>query len=184
MHIQHELCQDLLVRCAKKDKPAFQQLYHNCSPILYSIALRIVKQKELAEDILQEAFLKIWRSAKLFKPEKGKAITWMIALTRNKALDKLRSLKSRPQEVETEYEGINFITSVLQPDDDTQLNEEVSALMRCLGSMKAEQRECIVLAYYYGYTHMELATKLDQPLGTVKTWISRGQTKIQQALQQ
>ncbi|HHL19071.1 MAG TPA: sigma-70 family RNA polymerase sigma factor [Thiothrix sp.] len=184
MRIYHELYQDLFVRCAKRDKHAFQQLYHHCSPMLYSIVLHIVKQKELAEDILQEAFLKIWHSAKLFRPEKDKAITWIITLTRNKTLDKLRSLKSQPQEIETAYEGIDFSTSSLQPYDNTQLNEEISSLMRCLGNLKTKQRECIVLAYYYGYTHTELAIKLDQLLRMVKTWLNRGQTKIQQALQQ
>lgn len=182
MALSHETCRDLLLRCATQDQQAFQQLYQTCSPTLYSVVLRIVKQKELADDILQEAFLKIWRSAKLFHPEKGKAITWMITVTRNKALDKLRALKSRPQETQTNYEGLEFATIAMQPDDNTQLNEEVSSLMHCLRTMKAEQRECIVLAYYYGYTHTELATKLNQPLGTVKTWISRGQRKIHQAL--
>ncbi len=146
------------------------------------MALRLLRQRELAEDILQESFLKIWNSAKLFTPTKGTAITWMITVTRNKALDKLRALKSRPQEIESEYEGIDFAVVTQEPDAEAALGEDVSLLMCCIKDMKTEQRECLLLAYYYGYTHVELAEKMNKPLGTVKAWVRRGQEKIQGAL--
>lgn len=146
------------------------------------MALRLLRQRELAEDILQESFLKIWNSAKLFTPTKGTAITWMITVTRNKALDKLRALKSRPQEIESEYEGIDFAVVTQEPDAEAALGEDVGLLMCCIKDMKTEQRECLLLAYYYGYTHVELAEKMNKPLGTVKAWVRRGQEKIQGAL--
>ena len=182
LNSRNDLYRDLLLRCAEQDKQAFQQLYEICSPKLYTVALRLLNQKEMTEDILQEVFLKIWNSANLFNPNKGTAITWMITVTRNKALDKLRALKSRPQEIESEYESIDFSAVTRGPDAEVTLGEDMSLLMGCIQGMKEEQRECLLLAYYYGYTHVELAEKMNKPLGTVKAWVRRGQEKIQGAL--
>ncbi len=176
---------ELLIRCASphRDQSAFKQLYESTSPRLFSLALGLLKNKGLAEEILQESFFKIWSSADSYNQGKGKAITWMATVTRNKALDKLRSLKARPQETETVYEGVEFAAAGLEPDSLTTVDQGLKQLMKCLDDLQAEQKECILMSYYHGYTHQELAKKMDKPLGTVKAWIRRGLEKIRVCLE-
>jgi len=176
---------ELLMRCANphRDRVAFKALYELTSPRLFSLALGLLKNKGMAEDILQESFLKIWISADSYNQGKGKAITWMATVTRNKALDKLRSLKARPQETETVYEGVEFATTDLQPDNLTTVDQGLKQLMDCLDDLQDEQRECILLSYYHGYTHQELSENMEKPLGTVKAWIRRGLEKIRVCLE-
>jgi RNA polymerase sigma-70 factor (ECF subfamily) len=170
---------ELLIRCAThRDSDAFKQLYDQTSPRLFSLALGILKNKGMAEDILQESYLKIWNSANTYHQGKGKAITWMATVTRNKCLDKLRSLKSRPQETETVYEGVEFAAATLEPDELSSVDQGLGQLMSCLEELQAEQKECILLSYYQGYTHQELSEKMEKPLGTIKAWIRRGLEKI------
>jgi len=109
-------------------------------------------------------------------------MTWMSTVIRNKGLDKLRSLKTKAAETEIQYEGIEFSSTDMQPDQLSNMSEEVKGLMDCLDKLKPEQRECILLSYYYGHTHQELSKKLDRPLGTIKAWIRRGLEDIRPCL--
>ncbi len=173
---------ELLHKAAGGDQLAFKQLYEECSPKLMSLCLRLMKTEALAEDVLQEGFIKIWEKADSFSPGKGKAMTWMSTVIRNKGLDKLRSLKTKAVETEIQYEGIEFSSNDIQPDQLSGMSEEVKNLMNCLDKLKPEQRECILLSYYYGHTHQELSIKLDRPLGTIKAWIRRGLEDIRPCL--
>ncbi len=173
---------ELLHKAADGDQLAFKKLYEQCSPKLMSLCLRLMKTEALAEDVLQEGFIKIWEKADSFSPGKGKAMTWMSTVMRNKGLDKLRSLKTKAAETEIHYEGIEFSSTDLQPDQLSNMSEEVKGLMDCLDKLKPEQRECILLSYYYGHTHQELSKKLDRPLGTIKAWIRRGLEDIRPCL--
>ena len=176
---------ELLMRCASplRDRDAFKQLYESTSPRLFGLALGLLKNRGMAEEILQEAYFKIWNSADSYHQGKGKAITWMATVTRNKALDKLRSLKARPQETETVYEGAEFAAASLEPDNLTTVDQDLKQLMNCLDSLQAEQKKCILLSYYHGYTHLELSEKLNKPLGTVKAWVRRGLEKVRACLE-
>lgn len=165
---------ELLQRCSKQDQQAFKQLYQEASPKLYSLALRLMQKPELAEDVLQEAFIKIWQKADSYNVQKGKALTWMATVTRNKALDKLRSLKLKYAETDIQYEGLDFASDDLEPEHQEDLSQEMQRLRECLKQLQPAQRECILLSYYYGHTHQELSEKLNKPLGTVKAWIRRG----------
>lgn len=165
---------ELLLRCASQDKQAFNELYSAFSPRIYSLLLKILRQDSIAEEVLQESFLKVWNSAASYSPTKGKAFTWVATISRNKALDKLRSFKSRPQEIEVTYEGLEFVSADNQPDDNTGQTQDFARLELCLEGLNQEQKVCILEAYYYGYTHQELSEKMDKPLGTIKAWIRRG----------
>ena len=165
---------DLLQQCATRDQMAFKQLYEETSPKLLSLCLRLLQDRQLAEDVLQEGFIKIWEKAETYAPNKGKAMTWMATVVRNKALDKLRSLKTKAAETEIQYEGLEFASTNLEPDSLEHLSQDMKGLMECLNKLKPAQRECILLSYYYGHTHQELSEKLEKPLGTVKAWIRRG----------
>ncbi len=165
---------ELLQKTAQGDQIAFKQLYEQCSPKLMSLCMRLMKSEALAQDVLQEGFIKVWDKADSYTPGKGKAMTWMSTVIRNKALDKLRSLKTKATETEIQYEGLEFASADLEPDRLEYLSQDVKVLMACLDKLKPAQRECILLSYYYGHTHQELADKLDRPLGTIKAWIRRG----------
>lgn len=167
---------ELLIRCGQdKDANAFQQLYKLASPRLFALSKRMMRDEVLAEDILQEAFVKIWNKAPSFASGKGSAMTWMGTIVRNQALDKLRMAKSRPVLAEEgDYETLDFATEELSPDSLKALSDDTQRLLHCMDHLKPEQRECIMSAFYYGHTHDELATQLDKPLGTVKAWIRRG----------
>ena len=165
---------DLLQQCAANNQLAFKQLYDATSPKLLSLCLRLLQDKQLAEDVLQEGFIKIWDKANTYSPGKGRAMTWMATVVRNKALDKLRSLKTKPAETEIQYEGLEFASRDLEPESLEHLTQDIQGLMECLKTLKPAQRECILLSYYYGHTHQELSDKLGKPLGTVKAWIRRG----------
>jgi len=165
---------ELLQKTAAGDQLAFKKLYELSSPKLMSLSLRLMQTEALAEDVLQEGFIKIWDKAHTYAPGKGKAMTWMSTVIRNKGLDKLRSLKTKAAETEIQYEGLEFASIDLEPAEMEGLSQDVKGLMDCLDRLKPDQRECILLSYYYGHTHQELAVKLGRPLGTIKAWIRRG----------
>lgn len=173
---------ELLERCAKGDQRALEQLYKAASPRLYSVCLRIVRQEALAEEVLQECFVKIWNNASSYARAKGGAMTWMISIVRNRSLDMLRSLKVEPERVDVEYEGMEFASEEANPEEHSHLTGATQAVMDCLDQLKEDQRRCILLAYYEGYTHDELARTLNTPLGTVKAWIRRGLERLRQCL--
>ncbi len=179
---QPDVLNELLLRSAKGDRKAFARLYSLASPKLYALCLRVVKQEALAEEVLQEAFVKIWNHAQRFEPGKASAMTWMSSIVRNRALDILRSLKTQPEQIETTYEGIEFSSTNPGPMDSAQLSADAKAVMDCMEKLQEQQRRCIMLAYYEGHTHDELSRMLDTPLGTVKAWIRRGLERLRQCL--
>jgi len=165
---------ELLKQSANQDQQAFKKLYDETSPMLYSLALRMLYKKHLAEECLQEAYLKIWMKSGSFDAKKSGAISWMYTITRNTALDKLRSRKSRPQQtIVDEYDISTLSSSTLMPDTVIELRNEIKQRFDSLKNKKPLQRECIMLFNYYGHTHQELSKKLGVPLGTVKAWIRR-----------
>jgi RNA polymerase sigma-70 factor (ECF subfamily) len=175
---------ELLIRCGQyKDAAAFRQLYESASPRLFALCRRMLRDETLAEDVLQEGFVKIWKNAPSFTSGKGSAMTWMSTIMRNQALDKLRMAKSRPLLAdEGEYETLDFASEELTPDNLKALSDDTQHLLKCMEQLKPEQRETIMSAFYYGHTHDELATKMNKPLGTVKAWIRRGLEQLRMCL--
>ncbi len=172
----------LLAATAGGDRGAFQQVYQLSGPRLFAIALRILRRRELAEEVLQEAFVSIWRKPGQYQPERGEPLAWMARIVRNRAIDHIRAESRAPQdqtsldkipEARLEAEG-----AVAFADHGT------GALRDCLGHLKKDQRNSIVLAYYYGLTHEELAARLETPLGTVKSWVRRGLMQLKDCLDQ
>ena len=129
---------ELLQKTAQGDQLAFKKLYEETSPKLMSLCLRLMRTEALAEDVLQEGFIKVWQKADTFTPGKGKALTWMSTVIRNKGLDKLRSLKTKAAETEIQYEGLEFSSPDLQPDNLEDLSQDVQGLMACLNKLKPD----------------------------------------------
>lgn len=175
---------ELLQQSGQGDAAAFRQLYDLASPHLFALCKRLLRDEALAEDVLQEGFIKIWHNAGQFLPGKASAMTWMTTIVRNQALDKLRQVQSRPAIAdEVEYESLEFASLEPGPDALQQMGEDTQRLWQCLEHLKAEQRECILQAFYHGQTHEVLAHTLQKPLGTVKAWIRRGLEQLRGCLQ-
>lgn len=169
---------DLLIRSAKKDQVAFKALYHATSPKLFGVLAGMMKNESLAEEVLQDSYLKIWEKADKYQSSKSGAMTWMRTIATNTARDKLRALKVRHYQDECgDYiESIEGSESSL--DNQLSVKNDLSRVMEALKKLKAPQRECIILSCYHGYSHTELAKKLNLPLGTIKTWIRLGKEEI------
>ncbi len=173
--------QPLLQACAQNDQKALERLYELTAPKLFGLLLRILKREDLAQDVLQEAFLKIWKHAPDYNPGKSNPMTWMTSISRNSALDRLRRVKHEAVSNSEEYldqlvdDGPAIEARMVQ-------SEEAKALRNCMEQLAENQRKSLQLAYFEGLTHAELAEKLKVPLGSVKTWIRRGMMSIKKCL--
>lgn len=167
----------LLERVAQQDDAALKVLYRQCAPKLYGLALRVVTHRDWAEDVLQEAFLSIWRSAADYRGSLSPPMAWMGLIVRSRGLDLLRRRTADRSHVTQELDETLADTlagDTPTPLDTAQASEQAWALHQCLGRLDNKQREVVSLAYVRDLSHGELAQQLSLPLGTVKTWIRRG----------
>jgi RNA polymerase sigma-70 factor (ECF subfamily) len=167
----------LLDRIALKDQGALKTLYDACAGKLFGLALRVVTQRELAEDVLQEAFLNIWRAAPDYSASLSPPMAWMGLIVRSRALDLLR--RRAAERVHLTQEIDDVLADTLDgggptPLDTALASEQAWAMNQCLSRLESKQRELVNLAYMRDLSHSELSIQLKLPLGTVKTWIRRG----------
>lgn len=169
----------LLVAVAAGDRDAFARLYQQAGPLLFAISLKVVRRRDQAEEVLQDGFVRIWRKAQLFDPERGAAAAWLVTIVRRCALDRLRNEQARLDPLEID-----------DPDMRDQLATEPPSigarqdLSRCLAQLADGAKRAILLAYVHGLTHDEIAGQLQAPLGTVKSWIRRGLGQLKVCLDQ
>lgn len=158
--------EELITALQNREKVGAEALYDMYSGSLHGIIFRIVQHEEIAEDLLQETFVKIWNSFGSFDSEKGRLFTWMANIARNLSIDKLRSKDFRNHSKNQDIENtVNFIDE----QRNTSLNPETFGVRELIEKLKPEQKLILDLVYYKGYTHVEVAEELDIPLGTVKT---------------
>jgi RNA polymerase sigma factor (sigma-70 family) len=167
----------LLDRVALADELALKELYEMTSSKLYGVAVRVVSNKSWAEDVLQEAFINIWRIAGDYKASLSPPMAWMCLIVRSRGLDFLRRRTSDRADAVQELDDV--LSDTLQgnsanPMDTALAGEQAWALHQCLSQLDNKQREVVSLAYLRDLSHGELAEQLKLPLGTVKTWIRRG----------
>lgn len=167
--MEHEEHLKLLSRVAAGNKQAFEQLYKATSGQLYAVSLRILVRKELAEEAVQEAFVKIWHNAGDYQTGSGTVLTWMISIARYRALDMLRYHKVR-QEQSIDEDTVDLLEDELESLSDQQKRQ----IDFCLNELEIKQRQAIHLAYYCGMSHQEVTQHSDSPLGTTKSLIRRG----------
>ncbi|WP_422134866.1 sigma-70 family RNA polymerase sigma factor [Endozoicomonas sp. ALD040] len=169
-----------LARCARGEQKALKNLYQQTSAKLFAVILRILKDRELAEDCLQQVYIKIWQASSSYNSSKAAPMTWMNTIARNQALDHLRKLKREPQmETETLDLQVDQSSSQEQMVTDRQNSQEVH---RCLKTLNDNQRRCLELSYFDGMTHQNLSNQLEVPIGTVKTWIRRGLMRLKECM--
>ena len=167
----------LIDRVALADEKALRELYEMTSSKLYGVAVRVVTNREWAEDVLQEAFINIWRIAGDYKASLSPPMAWMALVVRSRGLDFLRRRASERADKMQELDDV--ISDTVEGDspnpmDTAMASEQARVLHHCLGQLGNKQREVVSLAYLRDLSHGELAEQLKLPLGTVKTWIRRG----------
>jgi RNA polymerase sigma-70 factor (ECF subfamily) len=175
---------DLLRRTGQGDRQSFEQLYERFSGVLFSTAYRVLNSPEAAEDVLQDVFIQIWEKAPLYDPERGKPLTWAVTLTRNKAIDRLRSVQRRNRlQDEVEQEAQSFEQFDERNSLDAVESIEKGQLVReAIKKLSPDQRQAIELAFFSGLTQTEIAERLGEPLGTVKARIRRGMMKLRDVI--
>ena len=169
---------EMLARVASGDRLAFRAVYSQAGPKLYAICLRMMKVKDQAEDVFQEAFVKIWERSWQFDPARGEAMAWLATVTRHCALDRLRKFKgSHVTFDETVVEEIDAHTAALAAGAG-----EAGDLRKCMGQLREDFRNSVMLVYMKGLTYEELAGQLGKPVSTTKTWVRRGLIQLRECM--
>lgn len=157
---------ELVRAILKKDKNGAEALYDMYSSSLYGVIFRIVQHEEIAEDLLQDTFIRIWNSFSSYDASKGRLFTWMVNVARNIAIDKTRSKEFRNN---SKTEDIENNVLIVDKQINSKINPEIIGLKDLIGKLKPEYKIILDLVYFEGFTHVEVAQKLEIPLGTVKT---------------
>jgi RNA polymerase sigma-70 factor, ECF subfamily len=172
---------ELIAAIAVGDSAALEQFYDRYASAVYRVALRMLKNRELAEDVVQEVFWRVWRRSASFANERGRVTQWLFGIAHNLCIDELRRMRVRPVPV---YEDVEH--PVIQQLIDDQIDVPAAAwtteqrrlIIEAMRELPAAQRQAIALAYFGGMSHQEIATKLNRPLGTVKTRVRLGLQKL------
>lgn len=173
-----------MARLAGGDATAIGALYDRHARPVYSLALRILREEADAEDLVQEVFAEIWRRASAYEPARGTVAAWLLTIARSRALDRLRARRSRPDIGAGSDEGVTSELAGQEagPVDRLVADEDARRVRIALDTLPLLQRLAIELAYFEGLTHREIAERLEQPLGTVKTRIRVGLARLRDAL--
>ena len=176
---------DLLARVGKGDHQAFSELYHRTSSLLFTLARRILSDRDEAADLLQEIYLEVWCKVVRYDAGRGSPMAWLVTMTRSRAIDRLRSRASRGHGITDSLDR----SPAAQVQDQTPGPLEASAdlelrglVAKALAELPAAQQQALELAYYEGLSHAEIAGRLNEPLGTIKTRIKLGMNKLHATL--
>ena len=171
---------ELLQRVAVKDKTAFSALYAATSAKLYGIVLRILVRRDLADEVLQEVYVKIWERAGDFDPVRASPITWMATIARNRALDEAR--KTKPVSLEDMPADFDVVSDAPLALDVLLENEDGRRLADCFQKLEAEKRDVVVQAYLNGLSREDLGKRFNRPVPTIKTWLHRSLAQLKDCL--
>ncbi len=175
----------LMASMATGETRALEALYDRYAALVFSVAYRILHDSQLAQDVAQEVFLRLWRQPTSFDPERGRFVSWLMSVTRNRALDELRRVTRRVRLEEQDEDPVRDLATADRMDDPAlgvELSEQRSAVRAAMTRLPPEQRRAIELAYFGGLTQTEIAERTGDPLGTVKTRIRLGMQKLREAL--
>ena len=174
----------LIKQVADGDAPALAAVYDLHAPTVYALALRILGEEGEAEDVVQEVFAQAWRQAGRYDAARGSVAAWLLIMTRTRAIDRLRSRQARPDRGPGVDDSAleRYPSPAADPVDEMALEQDVVRVRRALAELPLLQRVAIELAFFEGLTQREIADRLEQPLGTVKTRIRLGLLKLRDAL--
>lgn len=182
----------LLLRSALREEgsaEAFERLYRLCAPLMLGVAQRVVGRRELAEEVLHDAFTTIWRKADTFDPFATQPVAWMVAIVRNRAIDVQSShdvarVDSYHDAADDPDGALDRLFDWSEPPGEAEDRRRATSWLRdCLSRLQAVERQALVLAYHHGMSHGDLAAHLRKPLGTVKTWVRRGLRNLRQCIE-
>jgi RNA polymerase sigma-70 factor, ECF subfamily len=173
---------ELARRLKQREPEAMAALYDRYGRIAYSLILRIVRDAALAEDLVQETFLRVWNRAQAFDSERGALGPWLLAVARNRAIDYLRSTDGRM--ARSAYELVEMENPALFANLESQMitSDQARHIREALAKLNARQRNVIELAYFEGLSQTEMAEKMGQPLGTIKTWVRTALKNLREQL--
>jgi RNA polymerase sigma-70 factor (ECF subfamily) len=174
----------LMARVVKGDHQAFSQLYDQSSSLLYTLAFRILGNRDEAAELLQDIYLEVWKKVARYDVGRGTPMAWLVTLTRSRAIDRLRARASKAHTVVDSTEQPSPHLPDQSPDPfHIQADHELrNAVGKALAELPESQRQALELAYYEGLSHTEIAARLNQPVGTIKTRIKLGMNKLRTAL--
>lgn len=171
-----------LLRIADGDRSAFEQLYNATAARLLGVCLRVLPDRAEAEDVLQDVYVAVWRKAPQFSPQKSSAMTWLAAIARHRAIDRLRATPALASRQPIELEELEADPEAT-PGARAEAASERSQLDRCLGQLEARRRSLIRTAFFDGATYEDLAQRTGSPLGSIKSWIRRGLLQLRACLE-
>lgn len=185
-HFDEQSDECLLETLAAGVREAMEPLYHRYSSLLYSLAYRMVGNQQVAEDVVQETFLALWQHVISYSPQKGSVRSWLISLMRHRTIDYLRRVRSRSSWKDIPWQGMNIEEEVALPDvwEGVWDSMQQALVREALLQLPPEQRMVILLAYFRGWTHAQIAQECQLPLGTVKARIRLGLRHLEQILEQ
>ena len=172
----------LLAATARGDRQAFSELYRLTRSRLYAITLALLRQQDAAEDVLQETYLAVWRTAGQYQPGRAPALVWLMAIARHRAIELLRQRRRRAAEINAEPLAEDAL-QIPDPQPSQSVDHLAHAIQECLRRLSADQAQAIALAFFHGLSHEELAVRLRTPLGTVKSWVRRGLLQLKGCLE-
>lgn len=183
LNANRELIIAALARIPKKDRAALQTVYRLTSAKLFGVCLRILGERSEAEDVLQEVYVTVWNKAANFDATRASPMTWLIAIARNRAIDRLRATRQsrRMQPIET---AADVADSAAPADRALEAAQDQARLYACLETLAAQEKAALRGAFFDGNTYDELAARMRVPLGTMKSWIRRAMIKLKSCLEQ
>lgn len=173
----HRLIQD----CARGNQTAMADLYRQTSPHLMALAVRMLKRRDWAEEVLQDSFVNIWRNAARYSSEQSQVMTWMTRIVRNRCIDVLRRPDFERPDIDGELTNAWADTSP-GPLDTLSSQQEGRRLADCMKQLEGHQRSAIALSFFDDLSHAEIAARLSTPLGTIKSWVRRGMERLKRCL--
>lgn len=180
MQLTAEDLSDLLRRVAHGDRAAFRAVYAATSAKLYGIIIRISRRHDLADEVLQETYVRIWSSAGKFDPARASPITWMATIARNRALDEVR--KVSPVSLETVPEALNMRDPQMLASELLEAAADLARLQACLDGLEPQRRDIVRLAYLDGWSRDDLGRRFGHPAATIKTWLHRSLKQLKSCL--
>jgi RNA polymerase sigma-70 factor (ECF subfamily) len=172
----------LMERLVQRDAEALETLYDRHSRAVFSLVYRIVQQRPTAEEVTQDIFLQLWRNARLYDAQRGPLQPWLLTLARNRALDTLRLKRERQRSREDDFGARELVCTAPDPETLADREDRAEKVRGVMAELPAQQRRAIELAYFEGMSHSEIAERLMEPLGTVKSWIRNGLLKLREGL--
>ena len=174
---QSRIMADLLAACAAGDRSAFRRFYDLSSRYVFGVVLAVLRDREMAAEVAQETYVRIWKRAGQFDAECGNPLSWTGSVARNCAIDRLRAERARGF---VEYS--DEVPDVVRNSDPAAQTLDSMVIRRLLMDLRPEYRQALLLCYFQGYTYIELANVLDVPVGTAKSWVRRGLAAMKEAM--